>query len=345
MHTEPEAEPKVRSSSSEDSSSASTSRPARLGLGLILTLLLGTLVVVAGEYSQSQRDRARLRAQVAALQTRLDERPVYAAPTQTELEELTSRIRTLLGDEVDDYGVQITGLRSGKQVSLNAETTLPPASVSKLPYALLVLRDVQNGVISLEDKYPILGVTKAYPSDALYHVRSGTQLSFRELLTYLVHASDNTAMMTLERYLGGRDAFNERVRTELGVELFRDPHETRAAEVGKLLSGVWAGDYLDFYHNHFLIYELMGRTYQAFDDRIVDGVKEYDDIFVAHKIGSINSRETGFTYHDAGIIYGPWDDLAIVVLNQNTTQPEATQKIQAITRLAYRAFNRVQSPK
>ena len=338
-------ESEVHSASPDVFAEATVTRPNRLGLGILITLLLTALVVVAGEYSQSQREKARLTAQVRALQTRLDERPVYAAPTQAELAALREKIKVLLGSEAENYGVSIVGLRSGKELSLNAATILPPASVSKLPYALLVLRDAQNGVISLEDTYPVLGVTKAYPSDALYHVRSGTQLTYRELLEYLIHASDNTAMMTLERYLGGRDAFNERVRTELGVELFRDPHETTATEVGKLLAGVWAGDYLDFYHNHFLIYELLGRTYQTFDDRIVAGVEDYDDIFVAHKIGSINSRETGLTYHDAGIIYGPWDDLAVVVLNQHTTESEATQKIQEITRLAYEVFNQVAPPK
>ena len=315
-----------------------------LGFGTILTLLLAALAIVTQEYSHTQAEARRLRERIQALQTRLDEQPVYVAPTSAELAELTTQITTLLGEEAADYGVRITGLRSGKQVSVNAETILPPASVSKLPHALLVLRDVQAGKISLEDTYPILGVTKAYPSDALYHLRSGTRMSFRELLQYLIHASDNTAMLTLERYLGGRDAFNERVKTELGVELYRDPHETTAAEIGTLLSGIWSGQYLDFYHNHFLLYELLGRTYETYDDRIVAGVKDFPDVFVAHKIGSLASRETGVTYHDAGIVYGPWDDLAVVVLNRQTSEPAATEKIREITRLAYAAFNQVRPP-
>lgn len=322
-------------------SSPPKSTPIWSALLLSVTFLLA-FGVVTRQYIEKLEETERLQAEIVALQTKLDEAPVYLPPTETELAEFGRQVEAILGEEAINYGVYIQGLRSDKTWSWQPDVLLPPASVSKLPYAVLVLKDIQAGKISLEDTYVIHQATKAYPSDALYHVRSGTQVTYRELLKYLIHASDNTAMMTLERYFGGRDAFNERVKTELGVELFRDPHETTAQEVAELLAKVWAGDYLDFYHNHFLIYELMGRTYQSFDDRIVAGVEgELDRAMVAHKIGSIVSNKTGFTYHDAGLVYGPWDDLVVVVLNRHTTQQGATEKIQQITRLAYQTFNQV----
>jgi putative lipoic acid-binding regulatory protein len=295
-------------------------------------LLLGSFFIF-GIFNENKQ----LKSKVNNLENKLEITPIYSPPTQVELEKLKASIVNIVGKEKEHYAVVVKGLKTGKQVSVNSTAILPPASVSKLPYAILLLQDIQNKKISFDDRLPVHTFSRAYPSDPLYNASANQ--TYRTILEYLIHASDNTAMMTLEKYFGGRDAFNARVKNELGVNLYRDPHETTAEDVNLLLTNIWNGKYLDFPHNYYLVYELMGRTDKNFDDRIVDGVKSNKEAFVVHKIGSISSNQTGFTYHDAGIVYGEYEDISIVVLNKKTTQPDAVSKIQQISKIAYETFN------
>lgn len=288
--------------------------------------------------AELEKQTEELITKVSHFEEKLEAAPKHVPPTEVEITTLRKNILEILGDKLPNYSVGIQSIKTGQTLFIDGDKDMPPASVSKLPYAILVLQDIQNGKIALDDTINNYSFSRAYPSDPLYH-RGSRGLTYRTLLTYLIRNSDNTAMMTLERHFGGRDKFNERVKKDLQVNLTRDPHITTSKDVLTLLSGIAKGEYLNYELNHFLIYELMGKTDSYYDDRIVAGVTGDEFAFVAHKIGAIISTQTGFTYHDAGIVYGPWDDVAIVVLNKKTTGPDATRIISQISQEAYKTFN------
>ena len=109
----------------------------------------------------------------------------------------------------------------GKQeaVSFEGERHFPTMSVYKFPIAILVLREVDAGRLSLDQRIAVkpadfvrdreFTITRQYPK--------GAELSLRELMRFMISESDGTAFDVLLRLLGGPEKATKGLR-ELGVE-------------------------------------------------------------------------------------------------------------------------------
>ncbi len=246
---------------------------------------------------------------------------------------ITQEITNILGDSANDYGVVLTNLNSGQSLDINADQVLPPASISKVPYAILTLKEIEEGKISFTDTISMQSHHYAYPSDDLYYTPLGEELTFQTLLESLLVDSDNTAMTILEDYFGGNIAYNERLNTLGLAGVTRFPHETTAADVTQMFQGIYSNTWLNKDSTNIL-YELMSKSKPQFSDRIVEGVKLADpEAKVVHKIGQIINDDYGETYHDAGLVFAEDSDMLIVILNNHEVPNEAAQTIQKITEL------------
>jgi beta-lactamase class A len=263
---------------------------------------------------------------------------IKVLPPNQNLESLNQQILSILSNEQDLYAFYIYDLKNNKELSHNETISKPPASISKIPYAILTLRDIQSEKHSLDSTYPIQESYKPYETDGMYFYPNGSQVKLSEYLERLITQSDNTAMEHLEAHLGGYEEVNRRIKDELGLEnLTKYPHETNAENVKEMFKKIYFQEYLDEEHNEYLLNLLMN-TDSRFDDRIVEGVANKPDAKVAHKIGQIDT-DNGQTYHDAGIIYGKNTDIIIVVLNEDIDPQKAKTKISDITKLVYETLN------
>jgi beta-lactamase class A len=254
-----------------------------------------------------------------------------------DLSLLNKQIQNILGQDSDKYGVSIIQPTLGLQTQVNSDKVLPPASISKLPIAILILKDIDAGKFSLDTNVVLTDEDKAYESDSLYYYDSGVSLPIREYLKLLLEESDNTAMTLLERVLGGSDLVNSRTILELGVQrLFRLPMEATSSDVAKIWQGIYAQSYLSKSLNDLLI-EYLSNIAPRLQDRIPQGVPS--GVHVAHKIGEIET-DYGIAYNDSGIVYGPKYDFIVVVIDQDVDQNEATSKIIQITQAAYNFFEK-----
>ncbi len=262
---------------------------------------------------------------------------VDLSPTQNSIydgNQLSQEILSILGDDAKHYGVSVSLPKDDSfSLGINAKRIFYPASISKLPIAVLILRDVDKGKFSLNTTFELKDENKAYESDILYNYVTGSELSLEDYLKFMISDSDNTAMMTLENALGGSSVINQRTKDELGLQtLFRYPHEGTAKDVNKLLNGLYNKKYLSAESNQLLL-DMMVDVASKFQDRIVAGVPQ--DIKVAHKIGEIDT-DNGVTYADAGIVYGQNQDFILVIMNQDVEQEVATEKIVQITQAVYK---------
>ncbi|NJK71789.1 MAG: serine hydrolase [Thermales bacterium] len=105
-------------------------------------------------------------------------------------------------------------LSNFKSIEINPDLIRTPGSVSKIPYAILTLKMVEQNKLQLDSNLQINPIDKAYPSDELWSRANGSQIPIKELLEYLIIESDNTAMTILENNFGG---LNETNRQFVGI--------------------------------------------------------------------------------------------------------------------------------
>jgi beta-lactamase class A len=110
-------------------------------------------------------------------------------------------------------GVAAIHVESGRRVSVRGSERFPMGSVYKFPIAIAVLRRVDEGKLSLEQKLTIEPEDFAPGWSPLRDEANGTPitLTVRELLRHMVSISDNTASDALLRLAGGPRAVSARM--------------------------------------------------------------------------------------------------------------------------------------
>lgn len=281
---------------------------------------------------------------ISAIETKAEEIFVQApSPTPTPTPQITrdtaqiqKEIQTILGNEETKYGIYINDLRLNQFVGINENEIFPPASIYKVPLAMLVLKSVDKGTLDLNTKYTLKGRNKAYTTDSMYYLPTGGKYPLSKYLEYLIKMSDNTAMLSLEEILGGTKVINKRLQTELEItRFFREPHESTAKEISAIFEKIYKQTYLSPDSNNFLL-DLLKHTGNWLQDRIPAGLPKGTE--VAHKIGYLYTGK-GSAYEDAGIVYNKENDYIIVVVNQDVKEDDARSKIVQISKATYEWFN------
>jgi beta-lactamase class A len=244
--------------------------------------------------------------------------------------ELEGEIREILAGRLVNYTVYIKVLGEDFEIGISEDELFYPASIYKVPIAILVLKDIEDGRYTLQKQLAIKEENKFYASDNLYYKENGTLLTVEELLWYMIHYSDNTAWdMLMDNLLGSTKEIDVRIEEELGLENTQKAPEfqTTAKEVGEAFEGIYNGEYLNKENSEYLL-ELLSDITPPQNDKIPAGVPE--GTRVAHKIGWWTGN-----YQDAGIVFGEECDYIIVILNRNTTVDQGRSDIVAISRATW----------
>jgi beta-lactamase class A len=126
--------------------------------------------------------------------------------------ELEVRIGQIAAEAKGRVGVAAVVLETSEAVSLNPRDHFPMQSVYKLPIAMAVLRQVDEGKLKLEQR------VRVEKSDYLRQGQhspirdknpKGVELSVAELVRYAVSESDGTASDVLLKLVGGAGAVSE----------------------------------------------------------------------------------------------------------------------------------------
>jgi len=253
-------------------------------------------------------------------------------PPEIKWKELYYEIENILEDAQEKYAVWIEYLHTSESISINSDTIFKPASIYKVPLAVLVMQKIDQGELTLETELFLSEKDHQYEFDALAKRGENYNISVDELLYYLIRYSDNTAVNVLERALGGYYTGIELMKSELGVTTFtKDPQEVTAEDIAIIFRGIYKKEYLSKESNDYL-FDHLTNVMHWHNDRIAAGVPE--GISVAHKIGNLDG-----IYQDAGIVFGEQRDFIIVVLNENVNGVNAKEIIQKITEITYNYLN------
>lgn len=139
--------------------------------------------------------------------------------------EVPERIRQLV-EQVDGVvGVAARHLRTGAEFAMNADTVFPTASTMKIFLLYELLRQVEQGITSLDERLAVTERDWVPGSGVLQDMDPGLHPTLKDLATLMIVVSDNTATDILFDRLG-RAQVNETL-VKLGLERTRLPMNIR----------------------------------------------------------------------------------------------------------------------
>lgn len=257
---------------------------------------------------------------------------VNLQPLREKLEALTAAFD---GGTVSLY---LEFLNTGSYISLNPETYIYPASLTKMVAAMAAMNKVDRGEWKLSDTLPLKEEDRDTHSnnrsDPLSDYPPGTAVSLERLLIDLLVYSDNTAHNVLLRNLTIPDIADVGANVGL-IEL--------ANQDGKYLTREYARIFRSLYTSSYLTRESSERILQWLDEAVFNDFLARPippEVPFAHKYGQNDIVQT---YSDAGIVYVPNRPYLIVVMVEGKGQPEtslikAAAYMQAVSKAAYEFF-------
>jgi beta-lactamase class A len=139
-----------------------------------------------------------------------------APPTRAPITDLESRLAELAAPAGGVAGVSILHVESGQRASLRGRERFCMASVYKLPIAIALLKQVEGGRLSLDQKvtYGTHDLRPGLAHSAIVDRAAGgtATTTVRELLETMLVESDNTASDLVMGLLGGPDKVTATLR-------------------------------------------------------------------------------------------------------------------------------------
>jgi beta-lactamase class A len=135
----------------------------------------------------------------------------------TDTDSAVDALERLAGAFVGTLAVAARDETTGKTVRLNADREMPTASVIKLSVLVTVFERARTGELSLDERLAIRDCDRVGGSGVIKELSAGTELTIRDLATYMVVVSDNMATNLLIDAAGGVEAVNRFVHDDLGL--------------------------------------------------------------------------------------------------------------------------------
>lgn len=252
-------------------------------------------------------------------------------------ESLETQINSILGDKASSYTIYLENLLNGQHLDINKGKIVEPASIAKLPVAILTLKDVDAGKISLADTYPITNQNKFGTAGNLGNLPSGTEVKISTYLEELIYHSDNNAWFVLIEFLGGNlESVVPRTINELGVNpLFLYPPQGTSEGVGKILKDLYFRNILSEKSTDYLI-SLFENSDPWTRNAIGSGLPS--EAKFINKIGTLDDSGK-VSYQDGAIVWGERSDYVLVIMNEDIDWVTGQQNIKMISELVYNFLN------
>jgi beta-lactamase class A len=251
-----------------------------------------------------------------------------AATTRAEdTPSLEARLAPLAKDHKGKVAIAVKHLGTGESYYLNADESMPTASLIKVAVLVETYLQVQEGKIQLSDPITLHDADKVPGSGLLTkHFSDGATFPLRDAVHLMCAVSDNTATNLILDKVGIR-AVNKRMEdwgypeTKVNAKSFRgsttsvDPERTKKYGLGSTTAREMVGIFEQIY--------VSDRLKPAAKQCVIGQLRANEDTDkfprflppgtpLAHKDGSVSDART-----DAGVIYSPNGLIAVCVLSND----------------------------
>ena len=126
-------------------------------------------------------------------------------------------------------GVYVKDVKTGKTVSINADTLFPTASIVKVPILIGVMDKIRNGELHYDSTLVYKDSLLYEGEDILGSFKSGEKILLKKVMMLMLTTSDNTASLWLQSLAGKGTRINE-ILDSLGLKYTRVNSRTPGRE-------------------------------------------------------------------------------------------------------------------
>jgi beta-lactamase class A len=108
-----------------------------------------------------------------------------------------------------DIGIYVKNLRTGKTVSINADTVFPTASIVKVPILLGIMDKIQKGELAYDSTLVYKDSLLYEGEDILGSFKNDEKILLKKVMMLMLTTSDNTASLWLQSLAGKGIRINE----------------------------------------------------------------------------------------------------------------------------------------
>ncbi|MDP3726647.1 MAG: serine hydrolase [bacterium] len=240
---------------------------------------------------------------------------VNLQPLREELRELVAR------EGPTSITLYFEFLNTGANISINPDLKIWPASLSKLPLAMAVMKKVENGVWRFDNELVLEKEDKSILSGSLFGYPPGTLFTVGELLREMLIHSDNTAYAILSRNMSDFERYS--IIDETGLEdLFDEEGRVSSKEYSRLFRTLYTSSFLKR-GNSALILEWLSQS--DFSQYLSMGIDK--NVIFANKYGK---NFQFYVYLNSGIVYIPNRPYIIsVMIRGDSTKDEEDEERKA----------------
>jgi len=223
----------------------------------------------------------------------------------TNFEPLKNGIKSFLDEHNISASIYIENLRNGANIGVHQLQGYFPASLNKLPVAVLVMQKIEDGILSFNTTLPIKDFERSNTSGNLY-LTSEKELTVKILLEKMLKESDNTAFNVLIDNIDKNDLaqlldyYNIKINVDYPYERLRFENHTNLVTPLSLYN-IFADLYLSttlYAPDSEYILSLLSDT--EFDVKSIANLP--DNVTVSQKYGEFYADDTKL-FHDCGIMY------------------------------------------
>jgi beta-lactamase class A len=254
-------------------------------------------------------------------------------PTPAPLDKLKASIERITLGVNATFGIYVKCLETGEEIAINADRQMDTMSVIKIPLIAEVFEQIKASKFKLEDKYTLTAEDIRPGTGTLRSMDPGAVMTVKDLITYMIIVSDNTATDVLYRMVGGPEAVTKRMEA-YGLKVTKAPWpaskwfaDLRAAssadefhrgaktpfglssprEIGGLLERMEKGTLVDADSSKLMLQIMRGQVYRSRIPRFLSGWR------IPHKTGDF----LPYIGNDVGVLEAPGRTVVISVFTAN----------------------------
>lgn len=272
-----------------------------------------------------------LLASITALAQQRPAPPTGLARLQANIEQITSSVDT-------HFGIYVKCLDTNEEIAINADEQMDTMSTIKVPLMIEAFRQMGEGKFKLDDRYTLKNADKRPGTGVIRSLDEGDSLTVKDLLTFMIIVSDNTATDLMYSKIGGPQAVNalmdqygmKSIRaTGYASDWFAALREAGSAvkfhnerkhpfglssprDMGRLLEKIARGEAVSPQASEQMLGIMRGQLYRSRLPRYVSG---YD---LPHKTGDF----VPFIANDVGLLINPQHKIVICVFTDKQDMRE-----------------------
>jgi beta-lactamase class A len=154
--------------------------------------------------------------------------PLFAAAQKTD-KKLQTKLQEAISGFNGDIGIYVKNLRTGKIVSINADTIFPTASIVKVPILLGIMNKINNGELKYDSALIYKDSLLYEGEDILGSFKSDEKIMLKKAIMLMLTTSDNTASLWLQSIAGTGTRINE-ILDSIGIKSTRVNSRTPGRE-------------------------------------------------------------------------------------------------------------------